>query len=207
LPRCFMYPKGALWAIEEGSVSVGSTCPIAKIANCDYRSRRVLAEVLLKHHTSRQAKGAAVKIRDWMNTPMQTVKPRDSIAHARALLERHRINQLPVVVDGAMVGIVTDRDLRNASPSAAEQAAADLRRIDSATADTKVTVESVMTQRVFSLGPEDTVEDAVRIMRRERLGAIPVVERGRVVGILTRSDVLDAFMCLALGADLAPGGG
>ena len=61
-----------------------------------------------------------------------------------------------------------------------------------------------MTEQVFSLGPEDTVEDAVRVMRRERFGAIPVVERGRVVGMLTRSDVLDAFMCLALGAEVAP---
>ena len=61
-----------------------------------------------------------------------------------------------------------------------------------------------MAEKVFSLTPDDTVEDAVRIMRRERFGALPVVERGRVVGILTRSDVLDAFMCLALGAEMAP---
>ncbi len=148
-----------------------------------------------------------MKIKDWMNTPVHTVKPRDSVAHARTLLERHRVNQLPVVVDGALAGIVTDRDLRNASPSAAQQAAADLGRIDAAIADpSKITVESVMTEQVFSLGPDDTVEDAVRVMRRERFGAIPVVERGRVVGMLTRSDVLDAFMCLALGAEVAPDG-
>ena len=147
-----------------------------------------------------------MKIRDWMNTPVQTVKPRDSVAHARSLLERHRINQLPVVIEGTLAGIVTDRDLRNASPSAAEQAASDLGRIDVAIADPgRIAVESVMTERVLSLGPDDTVEDAVRIMRRERFGAIPVVERGRVVGMLTRSDVLDAFMCLALGAEVAPG--
>jgi acetoin utilization protein AcuB len=139
-----------------------------------------------------------------MNAPVHTVKPRDSVAHARELLERHRINQLAVVKDGALVGIVTDRDLRNASPSAAEQAAADLGRIDTSMIDpAKVAVETVMTEKVFSLGPEDTVEDAVRIMRRERFGAIPVVEHNRVVGVLTRSDVLDAFMCLALGAEVA----
>ena len=147
-----------------------------------------------------------MKIKDWMNTPVHTVKPRDSVAHARTLLERHRINQLAVVVDGALAGIVTDRDLRNASPSAAEQAAADLGRIDAIADPAKMTIESVMTEQVFTLGPEDTVEDAVRVMRRERFGAIPVVERGRVVGMLTRSDVLDAFMCLALGAEVAPDG-
>ena len=152
-----------------------------------------------------QAKGAAVKIKDWMNSSVHTIKPHDSVAHARSLLERHRVNQLPVVVDGALVGIVTDRDLRAAMPSAAEQAAADLGRIDATAIDFgKATVETVMAEKVFSLTPDDTVEDAVRIMRRERFGALPVVERGRVVGILTRSDVLDAFMCLALGAEVAP---
>jgi acetoin utilization protein AcuB len=135
-----------------------------------------------------------------MNSPVQMVKPRDSVAHARRLLERYRINQLAVVRDGALVGIVTDRDLRNASPSAVEQAAADLGQIPAVIDPAKVAVDTVMTEKVFSLGPEDTVEDAVRIMRRERFGAIPIVEHNRVVGVLTRSDVLDAFMCLALGA-------
>jgi acetoin utilization protein AcuB len=147
--------------------------------------------------------GADVKIKDWMTSPVETVKPRDSVAHARMLLERSRINQLPVVRDGALIGIVTDRDLRNAAPSAAEQAAADLGQIPAGIIDpAKVAVETVMAEKVFSLGPEDTVEDAVRIMRRERFGAIPVVDHNRVVGILTRSDVLDAFMCLALGAEV-----
>jgi acetoin utilization protein AcuB len=136
-----------------------------------------------------------------MNSPVHTVKPRDTVAHARALLERHRINQLAVVVNGALMGIVTDRDLRNATPSAAEQAASDIDRVRTSIIDpNKIAVETVMSEKVFSLGPEDSVEDAVRTMRRERFGSIPIMEHNRVVGILTRSDVLDAFMCLALGA-------
>jgi acetoin utilization protein AcuB len=142
-----------------------------------------------------------VKIKDWMNSPVHTVKPRDTVARARVLLERNRINQLAVVVDDALVGIVTDRDLRNASPSAVEQAVADLEGEKTAIDPGKVTVETVMTEKVFSLGPEDTLEDAVRIMRRERFGAIPVVDEGRAVGMLTRSDILDAFMCLTLSAN------
>ncbi len=143
-----------------------------------------------------------MKIKDWMNSPVQTVKPHDTVAHARALLERHRINQLPVVVDGVVVGIVTDRDLRNYAPSAAEQAAADINRGKAAGLDpNKLTVETVMTGNVLSLGPEDSLADAVRIMRRERFGAIPIVDRNRLAGILSRSDILDAFLCLALGAE------
>jgi len=64
-----------------------------------------------------------------MNSRVHTVKPQDTVAHARGLIERYRINQLPVVVDGALVGIVTDRDLRSATPAAAEQAAADIARV------------------------------------------------------------------------------
>ena len=142
-----------------------------------------------------------MKIKDWMNSPVHTVKPQDTIAHARALAERHRINQLPVVVDGVLVGMVTDRDLRDATPAAAEQAAADIARVKLPGLDlTKIAVEHVMSDKVLSLGPEGDLTDAVRIMRRERFGALPIVDGKHLVGILTRSDVLDAFMCLALDA-------
>ena len=51
---------------------------------------------------------------DWMTAKVQTGRPLDSVAHARAFIEEHRINQLPVVRNGLLVGIVTDRDLRDA---------------------------------------------------------------------------------------------
>jgi CBS domain-containing protein len=124
-----------------------------------------------------------VKVKHSMNSPVHTVKPHDNIAHARALLERHRINQLPVVVDGALVGIVTDRDLRNNTPAAAEQAAADIARVKLPGADdlARILVEQVMSGKVISLGPEDDLADAVRIMRRERFGALPVMDAKRLV--------------------------
>jgi CBS domain-containing protein len=56
----------------------------------------------------------SMRIENWMSRPVITVRPRDSVADARSALEQHRINQLPVVVNGRLVGIVTDRDLRNA---------------------------------------------------------------------------------------------
>ena len=54
-----------------------------------------------------------------------------------------------------------------------------------------------MTENVLTLGPTDSVTEAARLMRRERVGAIPIVENNRLVGILTRSDMLDAFVALA----------
>jgi CBS domain-containing protein len=61
-----------------------------------------------------------MRIAAWMKLPVVTVKPRDSAGHAREVMEKHRINQLPVVIDDRLVGIVTDRDLRDAFPSVFE---------------------------------------------------------------------------------------
>lgn len=138
-----------------------------------------------------------MQIRDWMRHPVHRVRPLDSIAHARELMERHRVNQLPVVVDDRLVGIVTDRDLRDAFPSVFEVSPWRPRRAPhSATDPAAVTVEMVMTANVTTAEPGDSVGDAVRLMRRQRIGALPIVDGGHVVGILTRSDMLDA--CAAL---------
>ncbi|HEY8514097.1 MAG TPA: CBS domain-containing protein [Candidatus Binatia bacterium] len=145
-------------------------------------------------------------IEEWMSRPVHTVKPLDTIAHAREQMFRHRVNQLPVVRDGHVIGIVTDRDLRDAFPSVfteIEEAITrelEPRRRRPRARDNdpgKVAVEMVMTHEPMTLSPQDTMEDAARLMRRERFGAVPIVENGRLVGIVTRSDVLDAFLGLA----------
>jgi acetoin utilization protein AcuB len=139
-----------------------------------------------------------MKIEPWMKHPVHTVKPKDSARHARDVMEKHRINQLPVVVDARLVGIVTDRDLRDASPSVFESAeAAGRGRRKASTDPATIPVEDVMTRDVLTLAPGAFVADAARIMRRERIGAIPIVDGERLVGILTRTDVLDAFVELS----------
>jgi acetoin utilization protein AcuB len=142
-----------------------------------------------------------MRIEAWMKRPVITAKPHDSARHAREVMEKHRINQLPVVVDGRLVGIVTDRDLRDAYPSIFESTESVTPRKRRAGADpATIPVEDVMTSTVLTLAPAAFVADAARLMRRERIGAIPVVEGGRLAGILTRSDVLDAFVELSQGA-------
>lgn len=135
-----------------------------------------------------------------MKHPVITVKPQDSARHAREVMEKHRINQLPVVVDGRLVGIVTDRDLRDVFPSVFESPGASGRRSKAGTDPATIPLEDVMTRKVLTLAPGAFVADAARLMRRERIGALPIVDGQRLVGILTRSDVLDAFVELSQGA-------
>lgn len=133
-------------------------------------------------------------IEQWMKFVVHTVKPLDSVAHARAILEEHRINQLPVVVKGHLVGIVTDRDLRDA-PRAAQIASTDAGEKDTAAkTPEQIPVEAVMTTNVLTLKPKESLVQAASLMRQERIGAIPIVENGVLRGIITRSDILDAFL-------------
>ena len=134
-----------------------------------------------------------MQIERWMKSGLHVVRAGDTIAHARELMEEHRVNQLPVVRNGQLLGIVTDRDLRDAFPSVFDH------RERSHEAPGRIAVENVMTANVLTLSPRDSMVDAARLMRRERIGAVPIVDAGLVVGIVTRSDVLDAFVAPARG--------
>lgn len=141
-----------------------------------------------------------MRIEDWMKSPLRTIKPLDSLARARAVLKQYQINQLPVVINRRLVGIITDRDLRSACPSAAEIAAVDTGKIPSAMVNPDATpVERVMTADVVTLGPKDSVEQAARLMLTKRIGAIPIVDKERLVGIISRADILGAFLGVLAG--------
>ena len=129
----------------------------------------------------------------WMKAPVHVTHPHDPIDSARELCERHRVNQLPVVADGRLVGIMTDRDLRDAFPSVAEEAArpAEARRLTE-----ELRVEDVMTRDVVTASEADGIDHAATVMRFQRIGALPIVRGDRLVGILTRSDLLEALVPL-----------
>jgi len=126
----------------------------------------------------------------WMTKSVLTLKPRDTLRHARELLVKHRLNQFPVVVNDKLVGIVTDRDMRDAYPSS-------LRLFHSKDIDEwgdAHTVEEVMTYNVIAISPHTSLREAAQRLRTQRFGALPVVEGGKLVGIITRSDLLDAML-------------
>jgi acetoin utilization protein AcuB len=118
------------------------------------------------------------------------VSPRHSLADALRLTRERRIRHLPVVDGGVLVGMVSDRDVRTALPSPLTEP--DAERV--AFLD-RTPVSAIMRSDVDSIGPLDSVEDAAKLMRRRRIGALPVVDaHGAVLGILSESDVLDAFV-------------
>jgi len=94
-------------------------------------------------------------------------------------------------------GIVTDRDLRDAPQAVQVSAAAAGVKKAEAPEPSEVIIETVMSDGVLTIGPKKTLREAVRMMRRHRIGALPIVEKGRLIGILTRSDILDAFLTLS----------
>lgn len=124
-----------------------------------------------------------------MSTEPTSVQPGDSLAHALRLTREHRIRHLPVVLNGELAGILSDRDIRTAMPSPLTVADA-----DRASFLERTPVESMMTREVITVGPFDTVEDAAKLLCRHRIGALPVVDaHGRLLGMITETDVLTAF--------------
>jgi len=125
----------------------------------------------------------------WMTTRVFTVKPTDSIDRALGLLKRHQINQLPVVSGRTLVGIVTDRDLREAaSPHSQRQPKKE-----------RISIESVMSSPAITLARHSTLINAASVLRKNRMGSLPIAEGESLVGIVTRSDILDAFVAFANG--------
>jgi acetoin utilization protein AcuB len=139
---------------------------------------------------------ALLTCEEWMTSKLHTIGPKDSVDQARALLRTHRINQLPVVSEGKLLGIVTDRDLRGPGLTAA---GATVPSKNGAKVHGKRLIESVMTHPAIALAPHSTLINAAEVMRQQRIGALPITDGGRPVGIVTRSDILEALVVFGTG--------
>lgn len=133
-------------------------------------------------------------VRDLMTPDPITVTPECSVAEALIMMEQSRIRHLLVVTDGFLVGIVTDRDIRLNLPSPATS----LSVWEVNYLLRQLTVQQVMTKRVVTTDPDISVREAARVLLERKIGALPVLEGRRLVGILTETDVLRGFVA---GAD------
>ena len=130
-----------------------------------------------------------MRVRDLMTAKPITVDPETPILEARQRMLRERIRHLVVLDDARVVGIVTDRDVRLNLPSPATSLS--VWEINYLLPG--VTVGGVMTTSVMVVDPDRPIAEAARIMMDHKIGALPVVEEGRLVGIITESDFVRAM--------------
>ena len=128
-------------------------------------------------------------VEERMTRRVVTVTENASLREALALLQRHRIRHIPVVEGEMIVGILTDRDVKRATPSLLSGVSQE--DYDRVLAQTHVS--QVMTRNPFSVTPSTSLKDATKLLADRKYGALPVVEGDRLVGILTNTDLLRAF--------------
>lgn len=138
-----------------------------------------------------------MNVRDIMTRNPITIEPDAAVGTAIDLMVERRIRHLPVVDQaGTVVGVITDRDLRSAALAPAleeylsESARRRLREIG--TTLEALRVRDAMTPRPITTSPEVTARQAAAIMLEHRIGSLPVVENGRLVGVLTDRDAVKA---------------
>src|SRR5574342_941558 len=125
-----------------------------------------------------------------MRTSLVTVNKAATLSQARELLHSHRIRHLPVMEGDRLLGILTDRDIRQAAPSSAagfnpDQIAAFLSQIP---------VTEAMVRNVRTVSPFTTIEEAAKLMIEHKIGCLPVTEANRLVGIITETDILGVLV-------------
>ena len=127
-------------------------------------------------------------MQDWMKQKVLTLGPEVSAFEALRLCRERRIRHIPVVKDKRLVGIISDRDLRDASPPLG-----DPERVSTMK---EIRLEDVMTRKVITAHPADTIVHAAREMYERKIESLPVVDEGKLLGIVTSSDVMRALIAV-----------
>jgi acetoin utilization protein AcuB len=115
-----------------------------------------------------------MQVSSWMSHPVQTVTPETTAGEAIPLLRRHGIRHLPVMEGDRVVGVVTDRDLRGVA--------------------TESRVSAIMSRPVVVVSPRTAMDKAARLLFDRRIGCLPVIEDGKLIGILTQTDAVAALV-------------
>ena len=130
------------------------------------------------------------KLSEIMNRTLITVDTHASLRQAQRILDRRNIRHLFVMDGKRLVGIVTDRDLRKAAPSSKSPLTTSEREefMD------ELKVVEVMSRKLIEASPSTTVREAAKVMVREKIGCLPVVDDKTLVGIVTETDLLEILV-------------
>ncbi|WP_434510920.1 CBS domain-containing protein [Desulfitobacterium sp. AusDCA] len=129
-------------------------------------------------------------VKQFMTSQVFTVTPDDNVADTMALMREKKINRLPVIQKGKLVGIVTDGDLREVSPSPATT----LSIFELNYLVAKMKIRDVAVKNVIACSPDTKIEDAAVLMRDHGIGSLPVLDNDKLVGIITETDIFDTFL-------------
>jgi acetoin utilization protein AcuB len=132
-------------------------------------------------------------IKGWMTSDVMTIDEDTSMMKASQIMKENNIRRLPVMHKGKLVGMITDRDIKEASPSKATTL--DVHELYYLLSELKV--KDIMSKNVFTIGPEETVEKAAVKMLEHRISGLPVVnDKGKVVGMITQGDIFKVLVSL-----------
>lgn len=142
---------------------------------------------MTRKEINRNNLGKKYLVRDWMTANPITVDPKTTLPEAHRLMKESHIRRLPVVEPkrGDLIGIVTLGDIREASPSDATT----LSIFELNYLLAKLTVDKIMTRDPLTLAPAATIRDAAKLMLQHKIGGLPVMDNGKLVGIITESDI------------------
>jgi acetoin utilization protein AcuB len=116
-----------------------------------------------------------------MSENLVTIAPDKRVGQALKLMQQHSIRHLPVVQDDRLVGWITSRDLREVLLASMLE---------------KITVEDVMLKNPITVTPETPVEEAARLVYDHKIGGMPVLSAGKLVGVITLMDLISAFLSM-----------
>ena len=133
-----------------------------------------------------------MKVKDRMSTGVKTVQLETSIAEAFRLMKDHNIRRLPVLEKEKVVGIITLSDLHQATPSTATTLS--VHELNYLLAKTKIKDILPKKQKVITVTPDNYIETAAKIMRFNKISGLPVVDKEKLVGIVTETDIFDALI-------------
>lgn len=134
-------------------------------------------------------------VRMWMTTDVITVPPETPILEAQEIMKKHGVRRLPVVNKrGKLLGIVTKSDILEASPSDATTLS--IWELNYLLARTTVEQIMVKAEDLITVSPNDPIERAALLMRKHKVGGLPVVEGSHLVGIITESDIFEVLLKL-----------
>lgn len=129
------------------------------------------------------------KVSDVMSPAPIVVGPEAPLRKVCRLMAEQRIRHIPVVSADGLVGVISDRDIREALPSPTSPAGA----TEFAAAIDRITVGEVMTEQVITVTPRTPLAEAVHLLAGRKIGCLPVMEADQLVGIVTETDMLQAF--------------